>query len=102
MKRGLNSVSMVVGVMGKRVNTSYTRDIKGEGPWKVGTAVISVLGCQGTHPEQAAEFAAWKFHLEQCGESYPTRDELQAIAREQGIYPEHSKGMLRSAQPSRL
>ena len=24
MKRGLNSVSMVVGVMGKRVNTSYT------------------------------------------------------------------------------
>ena len=60
-------------------------DIKGEGPWKVGTAAISVLGCQGTHPEQAAEFADWKFHLEQRGERYPTRDELQAIAREKGL-----------------
>ena len=61
--------------------------LKGEGPWKVGDAVITVLGCQGTNPEQAAEFADWKFHLEQCGEDYPTRDELQAIAREHGVLP---------------
>ena len=54
--------------------------IRGEGPWKVGDAVVTVLGCQGTNPEQAAEFADWKFHLEQRGEDYPTRDELQAIA----------------------
>jgi hypothetical protein len=62
-------------------------DIKGEGPWKVGTAVISVLGCQGTHPEQAAEFADWKFHLEKRGGRYPTRDDLQAIARDKGVLP---------------
>ena len=64
-----------------------TGDIRGEGPWKVGAAVITVLGCQGTNPEQAAEFADWKFHLEQHGESYPTRDELQVIARERGVLP---------------
>ena len=62
-------------------------DIKGEGPWKVGDAVVTVLGCQGTNPEQAAELAAWKFHLEQCGERYPTRDELETIAREKGFLP---------------
>ena len=64
-----------------------TGDLKGEGPWKVGDAVVTVLGCQGTHPEQSAEFADWKFHLEQRGEHYPGRDELQAIAQEQGILP---------------
>ena len=61
--------------------------IRGEGPWKVGDAVVTVLGCQGTNPEQAAEFADWKFHLEQRGEDYPTRDELQAIARDKGVLP---------------
>jgi hypothetical protein len=61
--------------------------LKGEGPWKIGDAVITVLGCQGTNPQQAAEFADWKFDLEQRGECYPTRDELQAVAQEQGILP---------------
>jgi hypothetical protein len=60
-------------------------DIKGEGPWKVGDAVVTVLGCQGTNPEQSAELADWKFHLEQRGEPYPTRDELQLIATEKGL-----------------
>lgn len=62
-----------------------TGEIKGEGPWKVGDAVVTVLGCQGTNPEQAAEFADWKFHLEQRGERYPTRDELQTIAVDKGF-----------------
>jgi len=64
-----------------------TGNIKGEGPWKVGDAVVTVLGCQGTNPEQAAELANWKFHLEQCGERYPMRDELETIAREKGFLP---------------
>lgn len=62
-------------------------DLRGEGPWKVGDAVITVLGCQGTHPQQAAEFADWKFQLEQRGEHYPTREELQVIAVEKGFLP---------------
>jgi hypothetical protein len=28
-----------------------TGEFKGEGPWKVGSAVISLLGCQGTNPD---------------------------------------------------
>ena len=55
--------------------------------WKVGNAVITVLGCQGTNPEQATELADWKFYLEQRGKSYPGREELEAIAREQGVLP---------------
>ena len=62
--------------------------LRGEGPWKLGDAVITVLGCQGTHPQQAAEFAEWKFHLEQRGERYPTRDELEMIAGERGMLPD--------------
>lgn len=61
--------------------------IKGEGPWKVGDAVVTMLGCQGTHPEQAAELADWKFQLEQRGEPCPTRSELLAIVQEQGVLP---------------
>ena len=71
---------------GEGVQT-VTGEIKGEGPWKVGDAVVTVLGCQGTNPEQAAEFADWKFHFEQRGEQYPTRDELQIIAVEKGVLP---------------
>ena len=62
-------------------------DIKGEGPWKVGAAVVTVLGCQRTHPQQAAEFADWKYYLEQQGRHYPRRDELQTIAGEMGVLP---------------
>lgn len=62
-----------------------TGDLKGEGPWKVGDAVVTVLGCHGTHPQQAAELADWKFHLEQRGEHYPSRAVLLAIAQEKGF-----------------
>ncbi len=62
-------------------------DIKGEGPWKVGDAVVTVLGCQGTNPEEAGELADWKFQIEQRGECYPTRDELEAIVRGRGLLP---------------
>lgn len=62
-----------------------TGTVKGEGPWKVGDAVVTLLGCQGTHPEQAAEFADWQFSLEQHGESFPTRAELRAVAIARGL-----------------
>jgi hypothetical protein len=58
-----------------------TGDLKGEGLWKVDEAVITVLGCQGANPQQAGEFADWTFHLQQCGEQYPLREDLENIAR---------------------
>ena len=62
-------------------------EVRGEGPWKVGDAVVTVLGCQGTDPEQAALFAEWQQRLEQLGATYPGRDELYALAREAGYLP---------------
>nr|AFI78459.1 hypothetical protein ws138B4_0018 [uncultured bacterium ws138B4] len=58
-----------------------TGELRGEGPWKVGDAVITLLGCQGTHPRQAAEYADWQLHLEQTGPGYPSRSQLQDKAR---------------------
>ena len=59
----------------------------GDGPWKVGEAVITLLGCQGTHPEQAAEYADWQFHLEQVGRQISDRHQLESHAREMGLLP---------------
>ena len=57
-------------------------ELRGEGPWKAGDAVITVLGCHGTHPEQAAEYADWQQYLEQLGPAYPSYAELEIMARE--------------------
>lgn len=62
-------------------------ELRGSGPWKVGDAVITVLGCHGTNPAEAAEFSAWQFHLEQLGGRYPGREQLQQIARDAGHLP---------------
>lgn len=39
--------------------------IKGEGPWKLGDAVVTVLGCHGTDAELASQFAEWQAYLQQ-------------------------------------
>lgn len=62
-------------------------EVRGEGPWKIGSAVITVLGCHGSHPEQAARFADWQLHREQLGDAYPDRDALRELARQAGYLP---------------
>jgi hypothetical protein len=62
-------------------------ELHGGGPWKVGAAVITVLGCHGTNPDEAAEYSAWQFHLEQLGDSYPGPAQLEQIARDAGLLP---------------
>ena len=62
-------------------------ELHGSGPWKVGAAVITVLGCHGTDPDEAAKYAAWQFHREQLGDAYPGPDRLEQIAREAGCLP---------------
>jgi hypothetical protein len=57
-------------------------DIRGDGPWKVGDAVVTLLGCQGSHPESAAEYADWQLHLAQRLDDYPENGQLAALARE--------------------
>ena len=57
-------------------------EIRGEGPWKVGDCVVTVLGCHGTDAELAAQFAEWQFHLEQQGGVYEFDDQVEAVVRE--------------------
>ena len=54
-----------------------TGPVRGDGPWKVGDGVVTVLGCHGTDPELASEFAAWQDYLEQLGAEYPAREQIE-------------------------
>jgi hypothetical protein len=57
-------------------------EIRGDGPWKAGAAVVTLLGCHGSHPEHAAEYADWQSHLAQRHDDYPETEQLDALARE--------------------
>jgi hypothetical protein len=62
-------------------------EVRGDGPWKVGDAVVSVLGCHGSSPSEAAEYADWEIHRDQSGASYPDREQIAALARAAGYLP---------------
>ncbi len=54
-----------------------TGPINGEGPWKIGDAVITVLGCHGTDAELAGQFADWQSYLAQHSAEYPYDEMMQ-------------------------
>jgi len=58
-------------------------ELRGEGPWKVGEAVIHVLGCQGADPDLAMAFEAWQ---QAClgGEAVPDEEAARRHARTLG------------------
>jgi hypothetical protein len=75
--------------------------IKGDGPWKIGDAVVRVLGCHGTDGALARRFDEWRTYLSEnadaqgrasaagdrmsgAADSYPPRTEIEAIARRHG------------------
>ncbi len=51
--------------------------IKGDGPWKVGDAVVAVLACHGTDATVANDFSCWQSYLAQVSEQYPSSDEIK-------------------------
>ena len=57
--------------------------IDGDGPWKVGNAVVTVLGCHGTDAELASDFSGWQTRRTQLGDRYPDTD---AIHQEMKLY----------------
>ena len=57
---------------------------KGEGPWKIGDAVINVLGCHGSDPELAGLFSEWQTYRQMAVDEYPSDEAIAAIARERG------------------
>ena len=61
--------------------------VSGDGPWKIGDSVIRVLGCHGTDPDLAAQFAAWQEYLQRATD-YPPPPLIAAIARRFGARTE--------------
>lgn len=61
--------------------------LTGEGPWRVGDAVIRVLGCQNTDPHLQGQYLPWKTYLEQHGDRYPPPPQVREIARRLGALP---------------
>ena len=59
-------------------------EVRGDGPWKVGDCVVTVLACQGTQPDLAADFAQWRLEVEQGFAAYPPRAEIVRLARARG------------------
>lgn len=55
--------------------------VRGEGPWRIGKAVLTVLGCQDSHPALAAEFSRWQEYLQNHGPAYVSRNTMRAAAR---------------------
>ncbi|RRQ19935.1 hypothetical protein [Thiohalobacter thiocyanaticus] len=59
-------------------------ELRGEGPWKLGDAVITVLGCQGTDPDMAAVHAEWQAFIRSGAPGYPGPDAIRALACQHG------------------
>ncbi len=60
-------------------------EIKGGGPWRVGDAVVRLLGCHGTDPGLASEYAEWQAWCHEQGRGCcPMREQLEQAARALG------------------
>ena len=55
--------------------------VRGDGPWKLGPATVTVLGCRGSDPELAATWAQWQAWLDEQPD-YPDPETLTRIMRE--------------------
>ena len=62
-------------------------ELTGEGPWKIGGAVIRLLGCANTDPQLQEQALPWKEYLERESHNYPQREQLFNIARKLGALP---------------
>jgi hypothetical protein len=59
-------------------------ELRGSGPWRIGDAVIRVLGCHHTDPHLQEQFLPWNRYLETRGDEYPPRRQILEIARRLG------------------
>ncbi|MBZ0071069.1 MAG: hypothetical protein WCY26_01190 [Thiohalobacteraceae bacterium] len=59
-------------------------EVRGDGPWKVGDHVVTVLGCHGTDPQLANTFSDWQSYLQTGAPGYPERGAILALAAARG------------------
>jgi len=57
--------------------------ISGDGPWKVGNAVVTVLACHGTDAALANDFNCWQSRLMELGEAYPAKQDIETRMKQQ-------------------
>ncbi len=50
--------------------------VTGDGPWKVGNAIITVLACHGTDAVLANDYSCWQSRLMEPGYDYPDDSEI--------------------------
>ena len=55
--------------------------IEGDGPWKVGNAIVTVLACHGTDAILANDFSCWQSRLMELGEDYPDDEEIALLMK---------------------
>jgi len=58
--------------------------LKGEGPWRIGDATISLVGCQGTDPDLAQQLAQWEFHVQSVDPDHYQPEKIRALAKQYG------------------
>ena len=58
--------------------------LSGDGPWKIGQAVISLVGCHNTDPELAQMLSDWEFHLQEVGSDYYQPEGIRSLAKQYG------------------
>jgi len=61
-------------------------EVRGEGPWRIGAAVVRVLGCRGTDPELAAAWSEWQTLVNSAAGAYPAREAIENLARDSGAW----------------
>lgn len=56
--------------------------LTGDGPWKIANAVIRLVGCQNTDPDEQDALAAWEHFINT--NSYPPHEQILEIAGKLG------------------
>ena len=58
-------------------------ELTGEGPWRVGECIFTILACHGTDPELAQTWSQWQMYA-QDAEDYPPMREIVETAIRHG------------------
>jgi hypothetical protein len=60
-------------------------ELQGDGPWRIGDCLITVLGCHGTDPQLQNDHSRWRDYLrDHAEEEYPPPKQVREIARRLG------------------
>jgi hypothetical protein len=59
--------------------------VEGDGPWKVGNSIVTVLACHGTDAALAGEFTAWQARVMAMGDAYPASSDIERLMKTHAV-----------------